>query len=470
MYRLQKHDARSTGLHWQIHKDAAADWRAGRRPHGGRRRARHRPDHHLRGLGAASQAHRRDHGRGLPARPPGRDGALQDRRPQVPANAEIVLEGYCERGELRDEGPFGDHTGYYTPVDRFPVLHLTAMTMRRDAIYPSILVGPPPMEDAWLGKATERLFLPAIRTDRAGDRRLRPPRRRRLPQRLHRLDPQGLPRTRAQGHARDLGDGAALADEGHRGRRRARGRARLQRGRLAARRQRRPRARRRALVGPARPARPRALARADGRQARPRRDATWESEGYARSWPEIAACRTRCASRSTGAGSSSASRRAAGRRPPTARRLLAHGAGCGRGRAEPPGRRAAAGGTRSPSSARAATSEDCSCRCWSRPAPTCAPSTASRARWPGSRASTGRAPTPAMRGRWPARLQGVELVFDVSRSERGAADAEPAWCHVEAAAVEAGVRRLVRLRPLLPDLPPLGAAPRPSSSSCAWRR
>ena len=82
---------------------------------------------------------------------------------QVPAQAEIVLEGYGERGELADEGPFGDHTGYYTPAEPFPVFHVTAMTMRRDAIYPTIVVGPPPAEDAWLGKATERLFLPALR-------------------------------------------------------------------------------------------------------------------------------------------------------------------------------------------------------------------------------------------------------------------------------------------------------------------
>ena len=61
------------------------------------------------------------------------------------------------------EGPFGDHTGYYSPPEPFPVFHLTCMTMRRDAIYPSIVVGVPPAEDAWLGKATERIFLPAIR-------------------------------------------------------------------------------------------------------------------------------------------------------------------------------------------------------------------------------------------------------------------------------------------------------------------
>ena len=82
---------------------------------------------------------------------------------EVPAAAEIVLEGYVEQGDLVDEGPFGDHTGYYTPAEPFPVFHVTALTMRRDAIYPSIVVGKPPKEDAWLGKATERIFLPAIR-------------------------------------------------------------------------------------------------------------------------------------------------------------------------------------------------------------------------------------------------------------------------------------------------------------------
>src|ERR671924_316601 len=82
---------------------------------------------------------------------------------EVPANAEIVLEGYVQRGDEAPEGPFGDHTGYYTGVEPFPVFHVTAMTTRRDAIYPSIVVGKPPQEDAWLGKATERIFLPAVR-------------------------------------------------------------------------------------------------------------------------------------------------------------------------------------------------------------------------------------------------------------------------------------------------------------------
>src|SRR5438105_2628699 len=82
---------------------------------------------------------------------------------EVPANAEIVLEGYIQKDELTEEGPFGDHTGYYTPPEQFPVFHVEAITMRRDAIYPSIVVGKPPAEDEWLGKATERIFLTAIR-------------------------------------------------------------------------------------------------------------------------------------------------------------------------------------------------------------------------------------------------------------------------------------------------------------------
>ncbi|MSO43730.1 MAG: menaquinone biosynthesis decarboxylase [Thermoleophilia bacterium] len=81
---------------------------------------------------------------------------------EVPAHAEIVLEGYVDAGDIRDEGPFGDHTGFYTPVDQYPAFHITGMTMRRDAIYSTTIVGMPPMEDFWLGKATERLFLPLI--------------------------------------------------------------------------------------------------------------------------------------------------------------------------------------------------------------------------------------------------------------------------------------------------------------------
>ncbi len=82
---------------------------------------------------------------------------------EVPAHAEIVLEGYVELGELRSEGPFGDHTGFYTMTDDYPVFHLTCITHRKDPIYAATIVGKPPMEDAWMGKAVERIFLPAMK-------------------------------------------------------------------------------------------------------------------------------------------------------------------------------------------------------------------------------------------------------------------------------------------------------------------
>jgi 4-hydroxy-3-polyprenylbenzoate decarboxylase len=163
MYRLQKHGSRELGLHWQIHKDAAADWRlgAGRMEvaialgtdpittyAGSMPLPKHIDEYMVAG-----------YLRGEPIE------LVQCKTVdvQVPANAEIVIEGYCERGELRPEGPFGDHTGYYTPVEDFPVMKVTAITHRRDPIYPSIVVGVPPSEDVWLGKATERIFLPAVK-------------------------------------------------------------------------------------------------------------------------------------------------------------------------------------------------------------------------------------------------------------------------------------------------------------------
>ncbi len=82
---------------------------------------------------------------------------------EVPAHAEIILEGYVELGELRAEGPFGDHTGFYTLEDDYPVFHLTCITHRKDPIYAATIVGKPPMEDAWMGKSVERIFLPAMK-------------------------------------------------------------------------------------------------------------------------------------------------------------------------------------------------------------------------------------------------------------------------------------------------------------------
>lgn len=82
---------------------------------------------------------------------------------EVPAEAEIVIEGYVTVGERQEEGPFGDHTGYYSLPEPYPVLHVTAITHRKNPVYPTTIVGVPPMEDVWLGKATERIFLPLIR-------------------------------------------------------------------------------------------------------------------------------------------------------------------------------------------------------------------------------------------------------------------------------------------------------------------
>jgi len=165
MYRMQVIDARTTFMHWQIHKDGRADWLASG---GGRLEVavalgldpvsaysasaplpKHIDEFMLAGFV-----------RGEPVELV--KGVTVDL--EVPAHAEIVLEGWVGADELGEEGPFGDHTGYYTAAEPFPLFHVTAMTMRRDAIYPSIVVGKPPQEDAWLGKATERIFLPAIRT------------------------------------------------------------------------------------------------------------------------------------------------------------------------------------------------------------------------------------------------------------------------------------------------------------------
>jgi 4-hydroxy-3-polyprenylbenzoate decarboxylase len=163
MYRLQKRDRRSTFMHWQIHKDGRMDYLAtegrlevavalGLDPVTTYAASAPLPKH-IDELMLAGFL------RGEPVElVKGKTIELE-----VPAAAEIVLEGYVEAGDEGTEGPFGDHTGYYSPPEPFPVFHVTALTMRRDAIYPSIVVGKPPAEDAWLAKATERIFLPAVR-------------------------------------------------------------------------------------------------------------------------------------------------------------------------------------------------------------------------------------------------------------------------------------------------------------------
>ncbi len=163
MYRMQKIDRHSTFMHWQIHKDGRMDYLAtegrlevavalGLDPVTTYAASAPLPKH-IDELMLAGFL------RGEPVElVKGKTIDLE-----VPAAAEIVLEGYVEAGDEGTEGPFGDHTGYYSPPEPFPVFHLTALTTRRDAIYPSIVVGKPPAEDAWLAKATERIFLPAVR-------------------------------------------------------------------------------------------------------------------------------------------------------------------------------------------------------------------------------------------------------------------------------------------------------------------
>ena len=163
MYRLQVFDARTTGMHWHVHHDGAANFRES--------------DGRLEVAVALGTDPLVTYAATAPL-PAGVDelmfagflrGEPVELAPcetvalEVPADAEIVLEGYVEQGEERDEGPCGDHTGYYSLVGRYPVFHVTAMRRRRDAIYPATIVGRPPMEDCFLGKATERLFLPLLK-------------------------------------------------------------------------------------------------------------------------------------------------------------------------------------------------------------------------------------------------------------------------------------------------------------------
>ena len=167
-YRLQVFDERTTGMHWQTHKQGAEHYRR------------------LRALGKSA---RMDIAVAIGADPSTMYSAILPLPPdldemmiagflrnkpvemvkcetvdiEVPACSEIVLEGYVELGELRTEGPFGDHTGFYSLEDEYPVFHVTCVTHRKNPMYATTIVGPPPMEDFYMGKAIERIFLPLMR-------------------------------------------------------------------------------------------------------------------------------------------------------------------------------------------------------------------------------------------------------------------------------------------------------------------
>jgi 4-hydroxy-3-polyprenylbenzoate decarboxylase len=167
MYRMQIFDERTCGMHWQTHKQGAEHYRR-MKQHG-----RTRMD-----VAVAIGADPATMYSAILPLPPDLDEMMiagflrqspvemvkcQTSDLEVPARAEIVLEGYVELGELRTEGPFGDHTGFYSLADEYPVFHVTCITQREDPIYATTIVGPPPMEDYYMGKAIERIFLPLMR-------------------------------------------------------------------------------------------------------------------------------------------------------------------------------------------------------------------------------------------------------------------------------------------------------------------
>ena len=166
MYRIQLFDGRTAGMHWQTHKVGTHHYRVA----GEQRQERLEVAVALGGDPATIWT-------GSAPLPPGMDEILisgfirqegvemvrgKTVDLEVPAHAEMVIEGYVVPGEERLEGPFGDHTGYYSMPDNYPVLHVTCITHRRQPIYPTIIVGRPLQEDYYMGKVTERVFLPII--------------------------------------------------------------------------------------------------------------------------------------------------------------------------------------------------------------------------------------------------------------------------------------------------------------------
>jgi 4-hydroxy-3-polyprenylbenzoate decarboxylase len=167
MYRMQVFGPWETGMHWQTHKVAA---RHGKRYYDEGKRM------------PVAVALGGDPAFTLAATAPMPDGLdevmlagflrkkavemvpCETNDLMVPAGSDFVIEGYVDPGEpLRDEGPFGDHTGFYTPIDAYPVFHVTCITHRKDAIYPATVVGKPPMEDFYMGTASVKLFLPVLK-------------------------------------------------------------------------------------------------------------------------------------------------------------------------------------------------------------------------------------------------------------------------------------------------------------------
>ena len=167
LYRMQVYDKKTTAMHWHIHKDGAHFFHE------------YKKQNKVMEVAVALGADPASCYSASAPLPYGIDefllaGFIRKKSVplvkcktvdlEVPANAEIVLEGYIDPSEMRLEGPFGDHTGYYSQDGDYPVLHITAITHRKDPVYLTTIVGKPPQEDFYLGRATERIFLPLLKT------------------------------------------------------------------------------------------------------------------------------------------------------------------------------------------------------------------------------------------------------------------------------------------------------------------
>jgi len=167
LYRMQVYDKKTTGMHWHIHKDGAHFFHE------------YRKQNKVMEVAVALGADPASCYSASAPLPYGIDEFLlagfirkasvplvkcKTVDLEVPANAEIVLEGYIDPAEMRLEGPFGDHTGYYSQDGDYPIFHITAITHRKNPVYLTTIVGKPPQEDFYLGRATERIFLPLLRT------------------------------------------------------------------------------------------------------------------------------------------------------------------------------------------------------------------------------------------------------------------------------------------------------------------
>jgi len=170
MYRMQVYDERTTAMHWQVHKHGAQHFREAREA---RSEGQNRME-----VAVAIGSDPAITFSAIAPLPDDLDemmfaGFLRGRpvdmvrcktvNLEVPANSEIVLEGYVDLNELRREGPFGDHTGFYSLADDYPVFHVSCLTRRQNPVYQTIIVGKPPQEDCYLGHAVERIFLPLLR-------------------------------------------------------------------------------------------------------------------------------------------------------------------------------------------------------------------------------------------------------------------------------------------------------------------